>query len=317
MSAAEVKVKKIGVPPSNVGGPGQGETPTTYTHASLWDADLSKRYCPHFKSHEISDDSACKIERFGQSFVWDAAVHRTAEELEPLRQIGDDLMDALLDALDPAPGDDVLELARCAASKDPNGLEARFLHSVEAVPEWVDWSLIARGQEVFCRHLPASGAVLYNMSLVGGFSAPKITKVLEQSGYLVGSPGAVMRRLFETGRLLIDSCAADGALRPGEVGWASALRVRALHAKVRRRLLRRQGQHAWDGAALGVPINQEDMAVTLLAFSYNVLMGLELVRGEPLPDDEQAAYLHLWRYIGHLLGVSPEHNPCARGVRCF
>ena len=37
----------------------------------------------------------------------------------------------------------------------------------------------------------------------------------------------------------------------------------------------------------GVPVTQEDLAVTLLAFSYNVLVGVELVRGAPLPPDEQ------------------------------
>ena len=34
-------------------------------------------------------------------------------------------------------------------------------------------------------------------------------------------------------------------------------------------------------------MTQEDLAVTLLAFSYNVLVGVELVRGAPLPPDEQ------------------------------
>ena len=37
------------------------------------------------------------------------------------------------------------------------------------------------------------------MSLIGGFSAPKITKVLEQSGYLVAPPKLAMKRLFDTG----------------------------------------------------------------------------------------------------------------------
>ena len=60
-----------------------------------------------------------------------------------------------------------------------------------------------------------------------------------------------------------------------------------------------------------VPINQEDMAVTLLAFSYNVLVGVEAIRGAELPSGEQEAFLHLWRYMGHLMGVAEEHNPCA------
>ncbi len=55
------------------------------------------------------------------------------------------------------------------------------------------------------------------------------------------------------------------------------------------------------------------MAATLLAFSYNVLSGIELLSGAPLPTADRDAYLHLWRYIGFLLGVRDENNPCARG----
>ena len=88
-------------------------------------------------------------------------------------------------------------------------------------------------------------------------------------------PMVLMRRLFETGRLLIDCCAEQGALRPGREGWRSAVRVRALHARVRRRLLLRgaSGGEAWDCARDGVPINQEDQAATLLAFSCRMVSG--------------------------------------------
>ena len=46
-----------------------------------------------------------------------------------------------------------------------------------------------------------------------------------------------------------------------------------------------------------------------------MLIGLEVLRGDrPLPQADQEAYLHLWRYIGFLLGVRDEYNPCARDV---
>ena len=211
----------------------------------------------------------------------------------------------------------------------PSGAAATLLASLTAEPPWLDWGLLARGQDVYLRHLPSAGLVLFNVSLIGGFSAPKITKVLEQSGYLVGPPKLAMRRLFDTGRLMVDACAnGPDALRAGGVGWRAAVRVRALHAKVRRRLLRRGGNAEpgsggsggggggrWDVETYGVPINQEDMAATLLAFSYNVLVGVEAIRGEELPEAEQEAFLHLWRYMGHLLGVAEMHNPCAGGMR--
>ena len=58
------------------------------------------------------------------------------------------------------------------------------------------------------------------------------------------------------------------------------------------------------------------MAATLLAFSYNVLVGIELIGGTPLPQQQQEDYLALWRYIGWLLGVdSTALDPCRDPVR--
>jgi len=100
-----------------------------------------------------------------------------------------------------------------------------------------------------------------------------------------------------------------GSLRPevrGE-GWKAVLRVRFLHGMVRRRL---HDKPYWKPELWGVPVNQEDMMATLLAFSYNVLVGSEMVLGRPLSDEDQHAYMHLWRYIGWLMGVEEENNPC-------
>lgn len=338
-----------------------------YLRSTLYSADLRERFNPQFHSRDLDDgdsSSAELVEHYGQSFVWDSSLHSTPAHLDRLRQQGDAAMDAALDELNPRPRDDVLAQLREAPA---GGAAANLYRDLMLEPAWLDWDLLAAGQQVYLRYLPAASLTLFNMSLVGGFSAPKITKVLERSGYLVGNPASVMRRLLDTGRLLVDCC-ADGpdAMRPGGTGWCAAIRVRALHAKVRRRLLRLGSTcskggggssggggglcpfgfdgpadggcsggggdscpgetsastaaaaatpvgGAWDVVAYGVPINQEDMAATLLAFSYNVLVGIEAIRAAPLPRSEQAAYLHLWRYMGRLLGVDDEHNPCSGG----
>eukprot|EP01050_Picozoa_sp_SAG11_P005547 SAG11_NODE_396_length_9806_cov_37.601855_2_plen_365_part_00 len=142
------------------------------------------------------------------------------------------------------------------------------------------------GQDVFMRHLVAGGLSLYYISLVGGFSAPLITRgesafhllssrlraalppvppeliltprsvrapvVLTATGYLTSrQPKRVLRRLRDTGSLIVD-CVRGGraALKPGGAGWVAALRVRFLHAQVRRRLLMAKAPHTWDAEAL-------------------------------------------------------------------
>lgn len=88
-------------------------------------------------------------------------------------------------------------------------------------------------------------------------------------------------------------------------GWLACLRVRFLHGKVRAMLLNRSPPHDWDTATYGIPINQEDMLVTLLAFSYNMVHAIANC-GINLTQQEKEDYLHCWRYLGWLHGVSDD-----------
>jgi mpaB/rubber oxygenase-like protein len=54
-----------------------------------------------------------------------------------------------------------------------------------------------------------------------------------------------------------------------------------------------------------VPINQEDMAYTLLTFSYVVLRAFRDLK-IPVSNDETKAYIHCWNVIGHVMGVRDE-----------
>jgi hypothetical protein len=179
---------------------------------------------------------------------------------------------------------------------------------------------------------------LYYLSLIPGFSIPLINRVLQATQYLAPpSPLEKVRsRLMDTGAFLaflmvkekgIDE-GLDGVsgktpfsknsttvpaatLRPGGKGWKMALRVRCLHAKVRRSLLLQTNTQKWDTEHHGVPINQEDMAATLLAFSLNVIYGVEFIAGKSLSDQEKFDYMALWHYVGWLLGVDTTIlDPC-------
>ena len=115
-----------------------------------------------------------------------------------------------------------------------HALLASWYRSVREVPAWVDWEQLERGQQVFTVNAPAAALSLYYLSLVGGFSAPLITRVLRATAYLTAPPKKVMRRLVDTGAM-VAACTTGGAasLRPGGAGWTAVLQVRVLHAKVR------------------------------------------------------------------------------------
>jgi hypothetical protein len=255
---------------------------------------------------------------FGQHVLWcplsKGGSHLSEKELEPYRHIGDPLVDDLLERIDQqgsplSAGGDLLELiGGIERGDDDTTLSPQlqkdliaFLATCRTVPEWVNVEQLNRGRTVFLTYAPAIGAALYYRSLVPGFSIPNIAAVIQSTRYLASDQ--VTSRLTDTGALL-SSCMTGtiSTLFEGGNGWKAALYVRVLHAKVRRALLKRS-KPKWDTSRLGVPINQEDMAATLLAFSVNALVGVEFVSGIPMKRQEQLDYLALWRYIGWLLGV--------------
>lgn len=171
-----------------------------------------------------------------------ATADRTAEQLTPLRQLGDPEADELLERLvtheGPNLGEDLFGIEivdRAGGTTQSDLLVEDFFARYSNPPEWLDTSKLQRGQDVFITYAPAAGATLFYVSLVGGFSAPLVTKVLRATGYLTAAPPRVARRLAETGHMICE-CLLSGALAPGGDGWKAVLRVRFLHARVRRAL---------------------------------------------------------------------------------
>ena len=286
-----------------------------------------------------------------------------------------------------------------------------FSVSVLSQPPWLDWELLRYGQYVFLKHYGSAALGLLYVSLIGGFAAPKITKVLDATAYMTKYKDATWRRMNETFEMVIDCIDSDDSLDIGQRGFNSVLKVRFLHSRVRLNLLGKikspwahtsksltakitevgtagvhhvhdgvpgfcpynmQSFHAssrscdsvdndrspdliktcatpvsitsianeshdstdsesnseisseetkahkplWDSAEFGLPINQEDMMATLLSFSVNVLDTIEktTVVGTLTRADEDA-YIHLWRYIGYLIGLHEDLNPCTSKER--
>jgi hypothetical protein len=59
---------------------------------------------------------------------------------------------------------------------------------------------------------------------------------------------------------------------------------------------------AWNTEKNGVPINQEQLALVLMSFGYLIPVGLERW-GCRISRGHKEAFLHLWRVVGHVLGI--------------
>ncbi|MCI0670609.1 MAG: DUF2236 domain-containing protein, partial [Myxococcaceae bacterium] len=65
---------------------------------------------------------------------------------------------------------------------------------------------------------------------------------------------------------------------------------------------------AWDAARLGLPINQEDLAGTLMTFCAVPLDALPRL-GVEVSAEEAEAWVHTWNVVGSLMGVREELLP--------
>jgi hypothetical protein len=171
------------------------------------------------------------------------------------------------------------------------------------VPVWVDWDTCDRGGAMLMRAGPLGGAVLGTRSLVLGYASPGGNKPLVFSGRLKEQAG---RRLNETARFVQAVC-RPGGMRPFGEGWQITLKVRLIHAQVRRMLL---ASSRWDAAAWGHPINQHDLGGTTLLFSVAMIDGLRRL-GVRIEPEEADDYIHLWRWTGRTIGVDADVLPAS------
>jgi hypothetical protein len=159
------------------------------------------------------------------------------------------------------------------------------------------------GQAVFAEHGPEIILILGCYSLPAAYAAANGVKVLRQTDYLTNQPD---RRLIETAQIIVDVM-HPGGLEAGGIGQRSAEKTRIMHAAIRHLILHRP-DHSWDTARLGVPINQEDLAATLMTFAFIAIDGLDRMHISTT-QAERESYLASWREVGRVMGVAPELLP--------
>ena len=166
-----------------------------------------------------------------------------------------------------------------------------------------DPAMIKAGQRIFEEHGPEMLWILGCYSLPSAYAAANGVEVLAQTGFLTNQTN---RRLVETSQMVVNVL-TEGGLEPDGAGTITIEKVRLMHAAIRVLILKRTDQ-PWDEDRLGLPINQEDMAGTLMTFSVIVIDGLKRL-GIRLTKAEREAYLATWILIGEMMGVASELIP--------
>jgi hypothetical protein len=186
-----------------------------------------------------------------------------------------------------------------------------FVKWIAPWPNWVDEELVKRGQGLFGDWGMQLASGLFMASLPMSYACAKGAEPLMRTARMTNDP---KRRILETGQMVIEAM-SPRSLVPGGRGYVVIRHIRLMHAAVRYSLRDPQSVDSVSGATIppwddsfGVPINQEDLLGTMLAFSVMGLKSLSLM-GISLSDLDAEAYVHVWSLIGHQLGIRDDLLP--------
>ncbi|WP_407429895.1 oxygenase MpaB family protein [Arcticibacter sp.] len=177
---------------------------------------------------------------------------------------------------------------------------AEFLNSSRKLPEWADRDTLLKGSRFFTRHSGTIMSLLGLLSLPYCYAAADGAMVLYLTERLRDRPA---KRLSDTADFIWDVMAPDAFNKEGK-GFASCMKIRLTHSLARHYVSR---SNSWT-EDFGMPVNQEDMAGTNLAFSLIVVRGLRKL-GMAVSYEEQQSFMHLWNVVGSLLGLDEDLIP--------
>lgn len=208
----------------------------------------------------------------------------------------------------------------------------RFVAEVGHLPDWVDAQKLARAETLFQESGVLPVAILFCASLPECYVLPDLSLVLQATAQLEAH---TEYRIRATGSMIFPLMMRGGLTNGGGAGIAGVLKVRLIHAMIRHLILRDSPErmlhamrtksgtagvvaantsfadgkmygtllaHGWQLEEEGMPCDQEELAYTLLTFSYVCLRSMRRL-GVPADPNDEAAYLYLWNVMGHFLGV--------------
>lgn len=199
------------------------------------------------------------------------------------------------------------------ANELPSAVHA--LCSDTSLPTWITeipdlQGAMRRSCDLFQEYAVEFILALLCKSLPECYAAGKGADVLTYTGQLGGAtrdvPGAddaMVRRVMETA-VYVRHVMTYENWSNSKVAIRTIQKVRMFHCGIRVMVHARsaKGEHPWDVATSGEPINQMDMAGTLLTFSLQACRGARAL-GVPISAEQERDFITHWIVIGHHLGI--------------
>ncbi len=169
-----------------------------------------------------------------------------------------------------------------------------FFAAVQTPPSWWD----ARAGTLGCRAFHEFSDLFIPAFFVT--TVQNATTLIAKAFHATGRVNSLFgpRRIRQNTRHFIEIMLPGALDRHGE-GWKLSVRIRLVHAQVRR-LIRASG--SWDESTFGVPLSSAHMGVASANFSATMLKQatrLGAVMDRPTRD----SFMQIWRYASWLIGT--------------
>ena len=197
----------------------------------------------------------------------------------------------------------------------PDAVRA-YLTASSTLPRWINPAMVKEAEEFFLLYGISSATQLSCASLPECYMMRYGTEVLAFTKFLQIDPA---RRIRETAQMIMSVMCPSGLIAAGRVGVGvhATQKVRVMHAVIRYMV-----EHDPRSAAnpsdpelrkkFGRPINQEDLAFTLLTFSYVAVRSFEKL-GVRMTEAQKNDYVHCWNVVGFLMGIREDLLPATYG----
>ena len=220
---------------------------------------------------------------------------------------GDPLADAAVEALAPLSGQDITRLVSAGMDRNTKVLAEApralrdFFDSLDTPPAWFDRDAVLPGHRAFHEYMDLFiiGFIIVTLRNFNSL----MSKVFFMTGQFTTHQGLQLIR--KNIRYLAETLMLPGALDRHGHGWKFSVRIRLVHARIRRQL-RKSGE--WDEAVFGVPISAANMGLTSANFSASLIQDVQRL-GADLDADARRSLMQIWRYASWLIGT-PEYFLC-------
>ncbi|MCY3753123.1 MAG: oxygenase MpaB family protein [Alphaproteobacteria bacterium] len=234
--------------------------------------------------------------------------HATARPVDPdaadtyiaHTTIGDPELDPVMEELADLPPADMGRFIAAGIDRQAGilreapGALRDFFEGIDGAPGWVDHESFKPGVRAFHANATSILDAFVAGTLIEGF-ATTISKSFFMTGRVMERG---VRRLRQNNRHQVEIFYPEGLRREND-GWKLSVRIRFVHAQVRR-LLASSGE--WDEDVWGTPISAANLGYAIACFSARTLVHSTAL-GARYSREQREGYHAVWRYVGHLMGI--------------